>query len=94
MCMHVVSYSEVLKDFCVFSLTKMWKVGQKSFFKWAHFEIWFPKKEIIEFYKRKFELHKKDTIVHNDNGIFPKQEETKTRGGPIWVPLKWVGGSA
>ena len=53
-----------------------------------HFEIWFPKKRTITFFWNKLsKLHKKDPILHVATTFSLKQEETRTRPGPIPHPL-------
>ena len=61
----------------------MWKVGQNSR----------SKKENNYFFRRKLsKLHKKGTILHVRITFSPKQGQTRTGSGPIWVPLNWGGG--
>ena len=63
----------------IFVYFPWWLKNVKSRSKIALFQIWFPKKKIITFFRRKLsKLHKKDTILHvSDNYIFPKTRANK-----------------
>ena len=54
-----------------------------------HFEIWFPKKRTITFFWSKLsKLHKKGTILHVANYIFPKTRGNKNNPWTHSTPLK------
>ena len=55
-----------------------------------NFEIWFPKKKTITFFRRKLSnLHKINTLLYVTITFSLKQGQTRTNSGSIWVPLRF-----